>query len=89
MIKLDFRNESSGHIDIIAKNGNQFIFIDVSTSYLDNNSISEKRDNDLKSAIDVYCKENSLRSNFRIDTISVILRGNKPEIFHNKGLRIN
>ena len=89
VIKLDFINESSGHIDIIAKKGNQFIFIDVSTSYLDNNSISEKRENDLKSAIDVYCKENSLGSNFRIDTISVILRSNKPEILHNKGLRIN
>ena len=89
VIKLDFINESSGHIDIIAKKGNQFIFIDVSTSYLDNNSISEKRENDLKSAIDVYCKENSLGSNFRIDTISVILRSNKPKILHNKGLRIN
>ena len=89
VIKLDFINESTGHIDIIAKKGNQFIFIDVNTSYLDNNSISEKRDNDLKSAIDVYCKENSLRSNFRIDTISVILRSNKPEIFHNKDIRIN
>ena len=89
IIKLDMINESTGHIDIIAKENDHFIFIDVNTSYRDYNSLIEKRENDFRSTIDIYCTENSLGSNFRIDTISVILNSNKPEILHNKNIDIN
>tara|TARA_B100000945_G_scaffold122044_1_gene96991 strand:+ start:303 stop:1220 length:918 start_codon:yes stop_codon:yes gene_type:complete len=89
VVKLDLINESCGHIDIIAKKGDQVIFIDVNTSYMNNNSILEKKDNDLRLTIDAYCRKNSLGSNFRIDTITVILRSKKPEILHNKDIRIN
>ena len=89
IIKLDMINQSAGHIDIIAKENDHFIFIDVNTSYRDYDSLIEKRENDLQSTIDIYCSENSLGSNFRIDTISVILNSNKPEILHNKNININ
>ncbi len=89
IIKLDMINQSTGHIDIIAKENDHFIFIDVNTFYRDYNNLIEKRENDFRSTIDIYCSENSLGSNFRIDTISVILNSNKPEILHNKKIDIN
>ena len=37
-------------------------------------------------AMNLYLNEKSEGSNFRIDTISVILRNNNSEILHNKDI---
>jgi len=92
VIHLDWGVASKVWIDIIAMNNDRFIFIEVNTFY--KNEHERKKDNELNlinekmvSAIDLYCNENSVGSNFRIDTISVILHSNKPEILHNKDIK--
>ena len=94
VVNLGWGDPSKYCIDIIAADNDRLIFIAVDTFY--KNEHEMKNDNGLNSinkkmlsTIDIYCNENSVGSNFRIDTISVILRSNRPEILHNKGLRIN
>tara|TARA_Y100001934_G_scaffold277411_1_gene376146 strand:+ start:161 stop:1093 length:933 start_codon:yes stop_codon:yes gene_type:complete len=94
VIQLEWRNNSGGYIDIIAKENNRLIFFDVRTIYKQkyqnrNEIIDSERINRLLSSINYYCIEKSLESNFRIDTISVILEGNKHNVFHNKSININ
>ena len=92
VIHLDWGDPSKYCIDIIAMDNDRLIFITVNTFYKNEHEI--KKDNEINSinkkmlsTIDLYCIENSVGSNFRIDTISVILHSNKPEILHNKDIK--
>ena len=40
-------------------------------------------------AMNLYLSDKLAVSNFRIDSISVILRSNNPEILHNKDIKID
>ena len=80
-----------GEIDIIAKNGNEIVFVEVKTAFKTNpDSLDEKVDkNKLKKishAIYQYQKETEQIDDFRIDCISVILQNIKPIIKHFEGI---
>jgi ribonuclease HII len=80
-----------GEIDIIAKNGNEIVFVEVKTAFKTNpDSLDEKVDkNKLKKishAIYQYQKETEQIDDFRIDCISVILQNKKPIIKHFEGI---
>lgn len=83
-----------GEIDIIAKNGNETVFVEVKTAYKTNpDSLDEKVDaiklNKLSHAIQSYQKDMEQIDDFRIDCISVILQKKKPIIKHFEGIHLD
>ena len=91
VIDLDWKGISNNSIDIVAKDNDHLIFVDVNTYYKNQDDL--KKDNkvdrlkkNMLPALNLYLNEKSEGSNFRIDTISVILRNNNSEILHNKDI---
>ena len=83
-----------GEIDVIAKFGDESIFVEVKTAYkTDASQIDKKIDpsklGKLSHAIQVYQNETGLIGDFRIDGISVILNKNRPVIKHFEGIRLD
>ena len=83
-----------GEIDVIAKSGDETIFVDVKTAYKTDASqidetIGPSKLGKLTQAIQIYQKETELIGDFRIDGISVILNKNRPAIKHFEGIRLD
>ena len=80
-----------GEIDVIAKSGDETIFVEVKTAYkIEASQIDEKIDpSKLAHAIQIYQKETELIGDFRIDGISVILNKSRPVIKHFEGIRLD
>ena len=82
-----------GEIDIIARNDEEIVFVEVKTAFKTNpDLLDEKVDhNKLKKishAIYQYQKETEQIDDIRIDCISVILQKKKPIIKHFEGIRL-
>ena len=91
---LDWEGISNNSIDIVAKDNDHLIFVDVNTYYKNQDDL--KKDNEVDRlkknmlpAMNLYLSDKLAVSNFRIDSISVILSSNNPEILHNKDIKIN
>ncbi|MBC8467751.1 MAG: YraN family protein, partial [Candidatus Marinimicrobia bacterium] len=83
-----------GEIDIIAKNKNELVFVEVKTAYKSNpDSLDEKVDNikltKMVHAIQHYQNQVEQIEDFRIDCISVILQKNKPFFKHFEGILLD
>tara|TARA_Y100001970_G_scaffold61382_1_gene78394 strand:- start:1083 stop:2015 length:933 start_codon:yes stop_codon:yes gene_type:complete len=91
---LDWEGISKNSIDIVAKENDHLIFVDVNTYYknygdLKKDSEVDKLKKNMLPAMKLYLSEKSAVSNFRIDSISVILHSNNSEILHNKDIKID
>jgi len=94
VMDLDWEGVSNNSIDIVAKDNDHFIFVDVNTYYKNQDDL--KKDNEVDRlkktmlpAMNLYLSDKLAVSNFRIDSISVILSSNNPEILHNKDIKID
>ena len=94
VIDLDWKGISNNSIDIVAKDNDHLIFVDVNTYYKNQDDL--KKDNEVDRlkknmlpAMNLYLSDKLAVSNFRIDSISVILSSNNPEILHNKDIKID
>ena len=94
VMHLDWEGISNNSIDIVAKDNDHLIFVDVNTYYKNQDDL--KKDNEVDRlkknmlpAMNLYLSDKLAVSNFRIDSISVILRSNNPEILHNKDIKID
>jgi len=81
-----------GEIDIIARDDNDIVFVEVKTAFKTNpDLLDEKVDKDklkkISHAIYQYQKETEQIDNIRIDCISVILQKKKPIIKHFERIR--
>ncbi len=82
-----------GEIDIIARNHDEIVFVEVKTAFKTNpDLLDEKVDKDklkkISHAIYQYQKETEQIDDIRIDCISVILQKKKPIIKHFEGIRL-
>lgn len=94
ILQMNRNYHPCGEIDIIAKSGDETIFVEVKTAYkIDASQIDEinrpSKLGKLAQAIQIYQKETELIGNFRIDGISVILNKNRPIIKHFEGIRLD
>ncbi len=94
VMDLDWEGISNNCIDIVAKDNDHLIFVDVNTYYKNQDDL--KKDNEVDRlkktmlpAMNLYLSDKLAVSNFRIDSISVILSSNNPEILHNKDIKID
>ena len=94
VMDLDWEGISNNSIDIVAKDNDHLIFVDVNTYYKNQDNL--KKDNEVDRlkknmlpAMNLYLSDKLAVSNFRIDSISVILSSNNPEILHNKDIKID
>lgn len=74
-------------VDIIAKIGLEYVFVEVKTrtsSYFGfpEESIGKSKINMLASAAEKYCIEQNMELDIRFDLISLVLEGSKQEIIH-------
>ncbi len=91
---LDWEGISNNSIDIVAKENDHLIFVDVNTYYKNQGDLKKDSEVDrlkknMLPAMNLYLSDKLAVSNFRIDSISVILRSNNPEILHNKDIKID
>ena len=82
-----------GEIDIIARDDDEIVFVEVKTAFKTNpDLLDEKVDKDklkkISHAIYQYQKETEQIDDIRIDCISVILQKKKPIIKHFEGIRL-
>ena len=94
VIDLDWEGISNNSIDIVAKDNDHLIFVDVNTYYKNQDDLKKDSEVDrlkknMLPAMNLYLSDKLAVSNFRIDSISVILRSNNPEILHNKDIKID
>ena len=94
VMDLDWEGISNNSIDIVAKDNDHLIFVDVNTYYKNQGDLKKDSEVDrlkknMLPAMNLYLSDKLAVSNFRIDSISVILRSNNPEILHNKDIKID
>ena len=94
VMHLDWEGISNNSIDIVAKENDHLIFVDVNTYYKNRRDLKKDSEVDrlkknMLPAMNLYIRDKLAVSNFRIDSISVILRSNNPEILHNKDIKID
>jgi len=82
-----------GEIDIIARDDDEIVFVEVKTAFKTNpDLLDEKVDKDklkkISHAIYQYQKETEQIDDIRIDCISVILQKKKPIIKYFEGIRL-
>ena len=82
-------NWHSGHleIDIIARDGNQLVIVEVKARSSDtwehpSEAVSDKKIRFLVNAADAYIQEKEIDMETRFDVISIIFMGKKTEIEH-------
>jgi putative endonuclease len=81
------RKFSHAEIDIIAKIGEEIVFVEVKTRKnshfgFPEESIDPKKIRLMGKAAELYCIEKRKRLEIRFDLISLILEGTAPEIIH-------
>ena len=94
VMDLDWEGISNNSIDIVAKENDHLIFVDVNTYYKNRRDLKKDSEVDrlkktMLPAMNLYLSDKLAVSNFRIDSISVILSSNNPEILHNKDIKID
>ena len=94
VMDLDWEGISNNSIDIVAKDNDHLIFVDVNTYYKNRRDLKKDSEVDrlkknMLPAMNLYLSDKLAVSNFRIDSISVILSSNNPEILHNKDIKID
>ena len=94
VMDLDWEGISNNSIDIVAKDNDHLIFVDVNTYYKNQDDLIKDNEVDrlkktMLPAMNLYLSDKLAVSNFRIDSISVILSSNNPEILHNKDIKID
>ena len=94
VMDLDWEGISNNSIDIVAKDNDHLIFVDVNTYYKNQDDLKKDSEVDrlkknMLPAMNLYLSDKLAVSNFRIDSISVILSSNNPEILHNKDIKID
>lgn len=83
----------AGEIDIIAKDRESFVFVEVKTrtdtkhGYPEMN-VHAKKLWHFKNAVQIYVLQNNIRNPFRLDVISVDLSGEKSEFMHFKNITV-
>ena len=91
---LNWEGIANNSIDIVAKDNDHLIFVDVNTYYKNQDDLKKDSEVDrlkknMLPAMNLYLSDKLAVSNFRIDSISVILCSNNPEILHNKDIKID
>lgn len=76
-------------IDVIAKDGNEMVFVEVktrSTSFFGEpeEAVTNQKQKHLIEGADFYLNENEIDLESRFDVISIVLNNNKPQIKHIK-----
>ena len=94
VMDLVWEGISNNSIDIVAKDNDHLIFVDVNTYYKNQDDLEKDNEVDrlkktMLPAMNLYLSDKLAVSNFRIDSISVILSSNNPEILHNKDIKID
>ncbi len=94
VMDLDWEGISNNSIDIVAKDNDHLIFVDVNTYYKNRRDLKKDSEvgrlkKNMLPAMNLYLSDKLAVSNFRIDSISVILSSNNPEILHNKDIKID
>ncbi|MGB0429626.1 MAG: YraN family protein [Bacteroidia bacterium] len=74
-------------IDIIAKIGNEIVFVEVKTRTTTSHgypedAVSRKKAQNLFDAAEIYLEENQIDDEIRFDIISIIIKNNNTEIRH-------
>ncbi len=85
-----------GEIDIIAQEGDIFVFVEVKTTFSDSNILPEEnitlyKMKRLLRTIEIYCMQNKIDKEWRLDSISVTLNKetNRATIRHIRNININ
>ena len=93
LVETNYENLPYGEIDIIARNGDYLVFVEVKTSqgtqtpFQPEKRIGFEKKRRLKNICQIYLSQNNipLDSNWQIDVIAVALLGNKSaKIKHYK-----
>ncbi len=90
IIDKNYRTKA-GEIDIIARDHESFVFVevktrsDVSYGYPEMNVHSKKLQN-FRASAQIYILENNIRNSFRLDVVSIDLSHKPPEIKHFKNI---
>lgn len=74
-------------LDIIAQIGNDIVFVEVKTRTTTSHgfpedSVSQKKAENLFEAAEVYLEENKIENDIRFDIISIIIKKGRTEIRH-------
>ena len=74
-------------VDIIARIGNDWVFVEVKTRETDyfgypEESVDKAKQKQLQKAADAYVDEHPIEGEIRFDIVAVILNNNKQEIHH-------
>lgn len=88
ILATNFRYEKS-EIDIIAKENDTIVFVEVKTRSsmrfgLPEEAVTEKKQEKLMEGATFYLEENEIKSSFRFDIIAIYLYNGQSEIFHIK-----
>jgi putative endonuclease len=88
ILERNWRNVHK-EIDIIAKDGNELVIVEVKARQTDEHgdpdvAVTSRKQNLLVSAANSYIIKNKIDLNTRFDIISIILRNGKPIVDHIK-----
>lgn len=83
------RNWRSGRaeVDIIARIGNDWVFVEVKTRETDyfgypEESVDKAKQKQLQKAADAYLEEFEVQGEIRFDIVAIVLNENKQEVHH-------
>lgn len=74
-------------IDIIAKQNQTIIFVEVKTRSSEHfgypeNAVDVTKQKNMATAAEEYMEQNNIETDVRFDVISIVMKNNKPDIHH-------